>query len=45
MHVRTTVTVGEDEEDEVRRRFHAALATGALTGPDGAVSRWRLVET
>ena len=44
VHVRTTVTVAEDEEDEVRRRFREALATGALTGPDGAVSRWRLVE-
>ncbi|HEY6114139.1 MAG TPA: hypothetical protein VIV37_08535 [Gaiellaceae bacterium] len=44
VHVRTTVTVAEDDEDEVRRRFHAALATGALTGPDGAVSSWRLVE-
>jgi hypothetical protein len=45
VHVMTTVTVGEDEEDEVRRRFHAALSTGTLTGPDGAVSSWRLVET
>ena len=44
VHVRTTVTVGEDEEDEVRRRFHAALSSGTLTGPDGAVSSWRLVE-
>ena len=44
VHVRTTVTVGEEEEDEVRRRFQAGLATGALTGPDGAVSSWRLVE-
>jgi hypothetical protein len=45
VHVRTTVTVGEDEVGEVRRRFRAALATGALAGPDGTVSSWRLVET
>jgi hypothetical protein len=45
VHVRTTVTVGEDEEGDVRRRFHAALSTGTLTGPDGAVSSWRQVET
>jgi hypothetical protein len=44
VHVRTTVTVGEEDEDEVRRRFHEALATGALAGPGGAVSSWRLVE-
>jgi hypothetical protein len=42
-HVRTTVTLAEADDAEVRRRFHDALEAGELTGPDGTVSRWRLV--
>ncbi|MEO3807985.1 hypothetical protein ABGB17_03185 [Sphaerisporangium sp. B11E5] len=30
------------DEPEVRRRIDNALASGAQTGPDGAVTRWRL---
>ena len=43
VRVRTTVTVGAAEEEEVRRRFREALEAGTLTGPDGAVSRWHVV--
>jgi hypothetical protein len=29
-------------EAEARRRIEAALSAGALTGPDGVTTRWRL---
>lgn len=32
----------EQDEDGVRRRIRDALATGALTGPDGTVTTWAL---
>ena len=41
--VRTVVTLDEADEADVRERFRAALDEGGLTGPDGRVSRWRLV--
>jgi len=33
------------DEAEVRRRIDEALGRGELTGPDGVVSRWRLVSS
>ena len=42
-HVRTVVTLADRDEADVRRRFRAALAAEELTGPDGRVSRWRLL--
>lgn len=36
------VTCAPEHEDEVRRRVRAALASGALTGPDGRRTTWSL---
>ena len=42
--VRIVFAAAPDDEAEVRRRIEAALAAGETAGPDGTVSRWRLVE-
>jgi hypothetical protein len=41
--VRVLFAAAPDDEPEVRRRIEAALAAGEATGPDGGVSRWRLL--
>ena len=33
------------DEAEVRARIDGALGSGELTGPDGVVTRWRLVSS
>ena len=45
LQVRVVFAAAPDDEAEVRRRIEAALAGGATTGPDGAVSRWRLLDS
>ena len=45
LEVRVVFATSADDESEVRRRIEAALAGGRMAGPDGTVSRWRLVET
>jgi hypothetical protein len=45
LDVRVVFATAPDAEADVRRRIEAALAGGGITGPDGTVSRWRLVET
>lgn len=42
VHLRTLFAVEPGREAEVRQRIDAALAAGALPGPDGRVTRWRL---
>jgi hypothetical protein len=44
LDVRIVFATAPDDETEVRRRIEAALAVGETAGPDGTVSRWRLVE-
>ncbi|WP_163161248.1 hypothetical protein [Arthrobacter sp. Alg241-R88] len=43
--LRTIFAADPRQEAEVRRRIDAALATGALARPNGALSRWTLVGT
>lgn len=43
--VRVVFAATEGDVAEVRRRIEGALGVGETTGPDGAVSRWRLLET
>ncbi|GAB1641610.1 hypothetical protein KRMM14A1259_20330 [Krasilnikovia sp. MM14-A1259] len=45
LHLRILFATAPDRMDEVRERIDAALAAGQFTGPDGAVSRWRCVES
>jgi hypothetical protein len=45
LEVRVVFAATPDDEADVRRRIGAALAGGATTGPDGAESLWRLVES
>ena len=42
--VRIVFAAARDDEAGVRARIETALAGGESTGPDGAVSRWRLRE-
>jgi hypothetical protein len=44
VEVRVVFAAAPADEYEVRRRIVAALDAGETTGPDGVVSRWRLVE-
>jgi hypothetical protein len=45
LDIRVVFAATPDVQAEVRRRIEAALAGGGTSGPDGTVSRWRLVET
>jgi hypothetical protein len=44
LEVRVLFAAAPGDEVEVRARIEAALARGEAERPDGAVSRWRLVE-
>jgi hypothetical protein len=43
LDVRVVFAAPSSEVDEVRSRIAAGLARGELTGPDGRISRWRVV--
>jgi hypothetical protein len=43
--VRVLFAAAPDDEAEVRRRIDGALAPGETAGPDGVMSRWRVLET
>jgi hypothetical protein len=45
VRVRTVFAADAGTEGEVRARIDRALADGALTGPDGALTRWDLVSS
>ena len=43
VRLRVLFATEPENEDEVRRRIRAALATGTQVGPDGHTSTWQLV--
>ncbi|MEU5864395.1 MULTISPECIES: hypothetical protein [unclassified Nonomuraea] len=45
VHLRVLFAADAEAADEVRARIDAALARGALEGPDGVTTRWRLLDT
>ena len=45
LDVRVVFAAAPDDEAEVRGRIEAALAGGTTTGPDGAESQWRLMDS
>ncbi|MBN6052428.1 hypothetical protein JYK22_10840, partial [Nonomuraea sp. RK-328] len=44
VHLRVLFAAEPEAEGEVRDRIDAALALGALEGPDGGTTRWRLLD-
>jgi hypothetical protein len=45
VRIRVLFAAEPDDETLVREKIHAALAAGALTGPDGQENRWQLVDS
>jgi len=45
LELRLVFIAGQPQESVVRQQIDAALASGEVTGPDGKLSRWRLLKS